>query len=324
MKYYIYPLLLILIFASGCTVPAKQVQSNQTGERYSYPQWYLTPPGDTSSYLYGVGEGENKERALKNALLNISSRLSLTISSDSNIYKESYTDYREYTQKRVKEDIRTQTQSLTFSDYEAVKSVQLRYNSFAVLVKVKKQTLSESLKKEILSLYDEIERENQYLKNKDPLTKYLGYSRTIKKLSAKRAKADILKTLDPEYNDALFYKTLDSMAKTINSEREKISFFIDDRSALPRVEDIVKQSLTKKGFPLTNKNKASHILLLRSNTNKKLSYGIYLVENNISIETYHDSSLVKSSSFKTDGASSSGFGDAINDSFKDLEFIEIF
>ena len=109
------------------------------------------------------------------------------------------------------------------------------------------------------------------------------------------------------------------MAGTINTEKEKISFFIDDRSALPLIKDIIKQRLTKKGFYLTNKDKASYILLLKSNTNKKLSYGIYLVENNISIETYHISALIKSSSFKTDGASSSGFEDALNDSFRHID-----
>ena len=124
MKYYIFPILLILISAAGCVAPGKQIQPEQAGEKSTYPQWYLSAPKDTPFYLYGVGEGETKESALKNALLNISSRLSLTISSDSNIYKESYTDYREYTQKTVKEDIRAKTQSLTFSDYELLKSVQ--------------------------------------------------------------------------------------------------------------------------------------------------------------------------------------------------------
>ena len=321
---YILPALLTVLVLGGCTGTSQKITPPAQNGKTAYPRWYITPVNNDSQYLYGTGSGEDMDTAVKNALVDISSKLSLSISSSSNIYKESYRDYREYTQKSVKEDIFAKTEELTFNNYEVIKSARLRYNSFAALVRVKKQTLAQNLKKQIDTLYKELDIQKKILSKKDPLTRYLQYSELMKRLSLEKAKVDILKTLEDEYNDKLFYNILNTMTQTLGKEKSDITFFIKSSSPVTQLSDILKQNITDKGFRVSFPNEANYTLLIKTEDNKNRTRGFYLIQNNITVEIYHKKSLLKSTLFKTKGASSTSFDDAQNDAIKDLKFLNIF
>ncbi len=60
----------------GCA--SKEVESVQKKE---LPSWYLNPPKTTQTTLYALGEGEDTQEAIKNALNMMASTLSVSISS---------------------------------------------------------------------------------------------------------------------------------------------------------------------------------------------------------------------------------------------------
>jgi len=70
-------LFLNLLFFSGCGVK----EEPEPLGRKSYPSWYIDPPKTTASTLYALGEGENRDEAVKNALNMMASTLSVSISS---------------------------------------------------------------------------------------------------------------------------------------------------------------------------------------------------------------------------------------------------
>jgi len=56
-----------------------------------YPDWYRTPPVDTSRYYYGLGEGETDREALKNGVLEIAQKIETRVTGEVK-FKDSYSN----------------------------------------------------------------------------------------------------------------------------------------------------------------------------------------------------------------------------------------
>ena len=79
------------------------------------PSWYMSPQKNNSEKLFGVAEGFTQEEATKNALADLAGRLVVTISSESQLIKESNnTSSNEELRQKVKQSI----EKISFSGYE--------------------------------------------------------------------------------------------------------------------------------------------------------------------------------------------------------------
>lgn len=141
------PALLITLFLSlvlsGCA-------SSKSG---ALAEWVLSPPVDTSSTIYGVGEGVALRGARDDALAVIAGKLETHVTSD--VQTETVlTDGRETSKTRNR--VRTTTESLKLSEFRTVKSAQAG-NRLFVLLSVDRQTLVDSILKDIDQLGREID-----------------------------------------------------------------------------------------------------------------------------------------------------------------------
>lgn len=129
---------ILALFLSGCF----QQPSSAPSSSYSIPKWYLNPIPNSNIYLYGVGEGKTLKEAKNNALNDMASRLSVTIDSSIQQYKNitsSNTSVGNY-QKKLTQNINVEVKKINFTNASVTNS-EILNNSFFVQMKVNRQEL---------------------------------------------------------------------------------------------------------------------------------------------------------------------------------------
>ena len=310
----IITLIFITLFFLGCSSSKKVEVQTPT-----YPSWYLNPLFEDSIYLYGIGEGNNLDKALKSALISISSRLSLTISSSSSIKNKSYIDYREYVTKESVQDIFSKTEDLTFNNYLIESNKKMGFNSFIVYVKVKKSDLVNSLLSELKNLENITKEKEKVLLKKDSLSKYFTYKTIFNEYNSKIKKVQILKNLKKEFDDKKYYDKLKYLYSKIIKNKSESTFFLSNKTNNQTPLNKLKESLNNENFLVLEKNKAQYKIEISSNINRKNPRGFYIVNNNISFEIYLNNSLIKTKNYMIKGVSSNSYEDAISNSYEELE-----
>lgn len=314
MKKLLYTLSIIFAFLFVACTSNKKIEI----ETPKYPSWYLNPNYENQEYLYGIGEGKNLDEAIKSALISISSRLSLTITSNSNIYNKSYTDFREYITKESTQEIFSNTENLKFNNYNVIDSVKLGFNSFIVNVEVKKIDLIDSLTNEILLIDEILKRDEKELLTKEPLTKYFVYKSIFNQYYINSNKVQILKNLNKHFDEKSYFKTLNQVYEKMQKNKSLSTFYITNYTNNETILNKLKEEINKD-FLILDKNKAQYEIIISSNINEKNSHGFYIVDNTISFEIFHKNSLIKTKNYTTKGASSNSFDDALNNSFEEID-----
>lgn len=77
MRVLILSLGFLLLFLSGCGADKRVV----IAKKKEIPSWYEHPPKSSSSELYAVGSGRDKQTAITDALTQMVSTLSVSVSS---------------------------------------------------------------------------------------------------------------------------------------------------------------------------------------------------------------------------------------------------
>ncbi len=283
-----------------------------------YPSWYLNPIFENDKELFGIGEDENIDDAIKSALISISSRLSLTITSNSNIYNKSFTDYREYVTKESTQEIFSNTENLRFNNYELINSHKISFNKIIVNVKIKKTDLIKSLKDEITLLKDILKKDEKALINKEALSKYFSYKKIFDLYYLNINKTQILKNLDKEFDDKEFFENLNEIYSKMIKNKSISTFYIINNTNNENIANKLKEEINRE-FLVQNRDKALYEIEISSNTNKKSSHGFYIIDNNIDFKIYFKNSLIKTKNYLTKGVSSNSFSDALNNSFEEID-----
>jgi len=307
--------LVSIILFTGCFSTSGQVGIEYTKvSQNEMPSWYLNPKTKDGLYLYGIGEGENLEEAIKSALTNISSNLSTTISSTSRLKKESILKYREYVSKEVSEETISKTEELVFRNHEVSNSFKQRFNKIIVEVKVDKNTLFNDLSKELQTLntnYDLIIN-----KTKDKLTLFNKIKDLQLSYISFMNKANILSSFNYGIEDK-YWNVLDNISKQKEDLKNKISFSISKQNISEVVVLKVEEYLNNEGFKVTNQGEYN--ILVSSVLNHKQPYGMFITNSNLSLQVIKDSSTIFSKEFILEGYSSNSIEDSISNAYNSLE-----
>lgn len=308
---------LFIIFASFLFIACSSKENVELKTNNKLPSWYIKPSANNSLYLYGVAEGENLDKAIKSALISISSKLSLSIKSNSTLEKKSTFKYREYISKEYIENINSSTQELIFQDYK-VKNIYNDYKNVFVEVEIKKSNLIETLKTQIEQLISNYYIKKSSLKNKDPYSKYLSYKKANKNLTKYINKVQILKTLDSSYKEGTFYKILKESKIKQEEFKNKTSFYIENEGSYPLISSKIKSFLTKERFVF--KKNGNYKIKIDSFLQTKDARGIFIAENSITIGFIYKNSTIKSYTSITKGISSNSIKDSVDKSFQNFDY----
>ena len=306
-------LFLISILFTACTNSQEKIEVKNT-----YPSWYLNPISKDNIYFYGIGEAENLDKASKNALKNLSSSIFVKLQTSETLKKESILKYREYVFKEYSQNINSQTENLTFQNYEIINSKKHRYNNFIVQVRVKKQDLINSLKYDLNSIYKKYENFNLVKTlSKDPLTKYLTLKEIQTLFIQSINKTKILKSIDSKFNNKDFDEKLNTISAKLEDLRNSISFSLDNNINNNIVNDKIKEYLYSKGFKV--KNNSNYKIKILSKINYKNPRGFYLVNLDLNISIYYLNKKVLTNTYTINGNSSNSFEDSIYDAYSQLK-----
>ena len=118
-------------------------------QKRDLPSWYENPPRSSSHDLYALGNGRDKKSAITDALTQMVSTLSVSVSSKFTAKTISQEGKTSSSSSVYENEIESEVKTIRISNYEVVESKQLGFKKYAVLVKSNKKKLFTSMKKEL-------------------------------------------------------------------------------------------------------------------------------------------------------------------------------
>lgn len=200
-------ILLLSLVLNGCATTGKSGGA--------LPDWVLSPPADTSSTIYGVGEGAALRGARDDALAVIAGKLETHVTSD--VQTETVlTDGQESSTTR--NSVRTTTEALKLSEFRTVNSAEAGNRLFA-LVSVDRQNLVDSILEDVDRLSREIGARLSEADNSTRLKRL--YRLTLARSLIKEAIDKILLVQSASQNNSLRQVPL-ARYKSLLEERERM------------------------------------------------------------------------------------------------------
>jgi len=303
MKIFI-GLFLALIFLSGCGSQKRIVV-----QKRELPAWYVNPTKSTPNTLYAVGEGQNKQEAVANALNNMASTLSVSLSSEFNTKSVVKDGIIESQQTTSVSEINTKVSTIRITNYEVINSKDFSFKRYLAEVKSDKRKLFTGLKKEIDQKLEIIKNKNIEVQNYNAIKKLATYKDA--KLSTSDIKSTLLvmNSLNASFNDASYIDKLQKIDNRYDKLLSKISFSINSNRDAKNLKSSIANGLSVKKYNIKNSSGINHFkIYLSSKTLKAKSYGFDLARSAISI-TVKDSNgvMVGSNKLNITGQSTQGY-----------------
>ena len=295
-----------LFFLVGCGTQKRAV----VAQKKVTPSWYEHPPKSSSTELYAVGSGRDKQTAITNALTQMVSTLSVSVSSKftaKTVVREGSVNSSNslYTDESTSE-----VQNIRISNYELLESQSLGFKNYAVLVKSNKKKLFDSMKKEIEQNFEIIEKEKKSVAHFN-MMKHLSFYRKSKESLSSLPNTLIVMS---ELNSAFDGSTYLSKAQAINTEYEdllsSITFSIDSNSEAKNLIAPIAKGISAKKLKIVNSSGKKHFnIMIKSDIQRASSYGFTLARSAITI-TIKDNTgaVIGSNKLNITGQSSQGYG----------------
>jgi hypothetical protein len=301
-------LLAVFLLFSGCSSDKKMV----VAEKKELPSWLNNPPSSSNGFLYAVGEGQNKEEAVANALSSMVSTLSVSISSKfsaKSVVKEGYNSSNQATYTN---EIQSDVKKIRISNYELVDSKNIGYKKEAVLIKSNKKELFESLVYEIEQNFSLIEQKKSTLASSNAIKKLVFYKETQESLSSLNDTLLVMNSLDKNFKGENYLSHAQRLDKEYETLLLSVSFGVESNNDASRLVSSITKALSEKKFKVSNSNNANHFrVILTSNTVKASSYGFTLARSAIDISIKDaNGAVIGSNKLNITGQSTQGYPQA--------------
>lgn len=295
-------LLVFGLLLGGCASKQKVVVPKK-----ELPSWYVHPPQSNSFELFALGEGENQQDAINNALSLMVSTLSVSISSSfraKTVVKEGSVNSSEATYINKTQ---AEVQKIRISEYEILHVIQLGFKRYVAVVKVNKQKLFQGLKNEIDQKFEIYKNDIKNIQHLDAL-KQLAYYKNIKKSFGYIENALIvMKVLHRGFDDTKYLTTMNEINTKHQYLLQHISFWV-----ITNVQSLSKpviSALTRQKFTVKNaKSKIHFDIYINAKIQKANAYGFSLVRSEILFVTKnYKGEVIASNVVHVTGQSSQGY-----------------
>ena len=315
-KIFIIFILAINILFLGCAEQKRVVVAKK-----ELPSWYINPPQSTSKVLYGVGEGRDKRSSTLDALNNIASTLSISITSSykaKTVVKEGRENSVDATYVN---NIKSRVKRVTISSYQVIKMHKLGFNKYAVLVKIDKKELFENLQDEVDVKINMLDAKEHSIQNSDALRQLQFYKSAIKGFEDIKNTLIIMELLDHNFDPKGYMQRYERYTTKQRYYLERIRFYI--KSNLDVFKAPIASGLSRSGYHISKtiqKSKNSFVVNIYAKIKKANAYGFTLARSQISLNVKdYRGVLLFSNSFHLDGKSSQGYEIAKADLAKQLD-----
>ncbi len=248
---YLYSFITVLLFVACGGSKDPQV--------ISYPSWYLNPPQNNSSSLYGVGDGRDISEAKTSALNAIAASLSTTVSSE---FKKSESTQsfngNENAYHSALNTIKAQVKEIEFNDYQIVQN-QIVSGKVLVLVEVSRTALFQKQLEKLDRYSSELENEQKNISRLSPLKKAFLYSEQITKTQKLQSMALLCKTINATFDTGPYFKQAADIKQAKNDaiNSTKVSLSADSEGLM--FLNSLKEGLNKAGIKTVVRQADAHI-----------------------------------------------------------------
>lgn len=285
--------------------------SLETNTSNEIPAWYLNPTANSKVFLYGVGEGKSLQEAKNSALNDMASRLSVTVNSNVNQYKQSvsYNNSLGSYQKNITENINVAVKAINFTN-ASIEQSNVVANSFFVLMKVSKQELFNSYKIAFDLSENTINTTLASNKNK-PFLEQISTLQTLNDTIEKaRSQALILNAINNTFDSNAYlmhYNTIQNNAASLKDQlRIKLSTNLTQKLFANEFIDVLNQD----GYKIASTQPNVEIQL-NSTLNDSMALGWYIVKATTTISVISDGKIVSNNNISSVGRSSSSKENAL-------------
>lgn len=312
-KIHILASIALAITLSACGGSSPSPQENTSANA---PEWVYAAQKSTSTHYYAVGSGKSKKAARLAALDNISSTISVSISSSTQVKKRiSNSSYS----RSMSQNILASTKKIKFVGTQEVKSAFVN-DMFYVKMSVDKNALlkaqikeAKNIQTKINALYDSSNANGNFyfFSNKNAFDSMMQdfFSRIT-----------IAKTINPGFDDKADLDYFNKMNKKLDGKISALSVFVG--SSHGQYKEVLQNHLASFGVKITKtakKNKSAFVVKInivgkekKVNTQNPKLRGAKFASVNVNLQTTDSSGkIVAQNSIKLTNISKISYNDAL-------------
>jgi len=272
---------LIALFLIGCTGSGQP-------EPVSYPAWFLNPPANDGSFLYGTGEGNSIDSAKASALNAIAASLSITVSSEFK-KKESSQSFNgnENAYHSALNTVKAEVKAIEFSDYKIIQN-QVTGNKALVLVEVSRFKLFNNQKEKLERLSQELKSEQANIQRHSPLKKAYLYQQNIEQTQRLTSLALLTKSINSDFDITPYFQQSADIKQTRSDAIDDAKVSITAEPEAEVFVAVLTEGLNKAGIKTVYKGANTRIHLKNSFQTDEI-YGFKIAKATLTVSTQDDS-----------------------------------
>ena len=294
-----------LLFLNSCgsqkdlLVPQKRV----------LPSWYENSPRSSSTDLYALGNGRDKKSAITDALTQMVSTLSVSVSSKFTAKTISQEGKRSTSSAVYTNEIESEVKTIRISNYEVIESKQLGFKKYAVLVTSNNKKLFLSMKKELEQEFSVINKKLLNAQKQNAISEMLVYKKIKKELVLVPNRLLIMSELNPSFNGDKYLTQFNSINAKYEKIVSKISFFINSDKNSQNLKAPIAKGISAKKFKIARgKTREYFNITIVSSIEKANAYGFALARSAIAITVKdYQNNIIGSNKINITGQSTQGY-----------------
>jgi hypothetical protein len=181
----------------GLVVLAVMMNSSQAA---GMPEWVSAPPADSAEFLYGIGEGDDRESAKSAALAAIAGTLMTNVRSSFAI-SQTVSDGR--LEEQVKAQVDTQVGNTELSNFQVVEAKKIS-KRWWVLVQLPRAELIDATRTRLHETDQSLTNAMNRLQQQSVLEQYLNQAPVVAQLEKSRATLALLRAADTEFDGSAY------------------------------------------------------------------------------------------------------------------------
>jgi hypothetical protein len=316
-------MLLVLV---TCLVTACQSVDSQLVRQYEdatiVPTWVNAVPQDSGQFLYGIGEGKNRQAAIQNALTDLAAKLGITVSAQFNstitVQKYGYELVKQDTQKIISTEIK----AITINQYQVEKSYSPLPTLVYVLLKTDKHKLFVNYKQELDQQVRHYQVGRQQLRSAGVLQRYQHVHQEQQKLAVFFRKMLIAEVLNPQMDMHAYLQYEQQVIDDKRHLKQLIKFkVLANNSISHQLAAVLKVHLAQKQLLAIN---AASKFKLKVSVSESLSqaYDFYIGRYTVTVSVYESGKQVAGRQFYIKGQGTKNYQAAQRQAIK--KFAKIF
>ncbi len=271
----------IVLSVIGCT-------GGSQPQPVTYPSWFLNPPANDGSFLYGTGEGKDIDSAKASALNSVAASLSITVSSEfqKNESSQSFNG-NENAYHSALSTVKAEVKAIEFSDYRIIQN-QVIGSKALVLVEVSRFKLFTSQKEKLERFSQDLKIEQDNIDRQSPLKKAYLYEQSRDKTQRLTSLALLTKSINSGFDTGPYFQQAADIRKSQSDVTDDAKVSITAEPEAELFVTLLKEGLNKAGIKTVTQGANTSIRLKNSFQTDEI-YGFKIAKATLSIFTQDSS-----------------------------------